>query len=297
MWSARSRGLAFAFAAPFWAALFLIPYKAAVERADRGSVLATMLLCAGVFNLVVAIILEGRATFRVDPITALTAALLAVATVLGNTGVAMALPSVGPGMTSVLMKAQVLITPVLSIWLLREVPSRRLWVGAGLAMVGFVVPQLMAGVHGDKVQGYLWALMAAVGFSAMQVLTRKVILRIRTAPVNALRLAIAVTALLLLPKEWGGGRLDLDLDTWKLAALAGVLGPGISRLCLMSALKSITPSTTALVSLVGPLFAFLLGGLFFDLVPTRYEALGAVLILFGVLWPMLERPTRPPAVA
>lgn len=287
--STRGRGLAFAIAAPFWAALFLIPYKSAVERADRSSVLAALLLSAALFNTLIALVMDRKTAFKFDRVSIGTAGLLALATVLGNSALGLALPLIGPGMTSVTMKAQVLITPLLSLWILGERASGRLWAGGSVAVLGLALPQLMQDGPDHTQVGYLWTLGAALCFSAMLVLTRRVITRIRTAAVNAARLWLATATLWLLPASMGGATLNLDAETWQLAILAGILGPGISRLCLMNALKSITPSTSALVSLTGPLFAFGLAWLFLSTLPTLYEALGAILVLAGVLWPLLGR--------
>ncbi len=287
--STRRRGLAFALAAPFWAALFLIPYKAAVERADRASVLAALLLSAALFNTLIALAIDRKSALQFDRVAIGTAVLLALATILGNSALGLALPLIGPGMSSVMMKAQVLITPLLSLWFLGERASGRLWAGGGVALLGFTLPQLLQDGPRPTQVGYLWALGAALCFSAMQVLTRRVITRIRTAAVNAARLWLATAALWLLPTSMGGATFDLDPETWQLAIVAGILGPGISRLCLMSALKAITPSTSALVSLTGPIFAFGLAWVFLSTLPSTYDVLGAILVLAGVLWPLLGR--------
>lgn len=288
----RARGVVLSLSAAFWAALFLIPYQAAVERAPRGSVMAGMLLAAAVFNQVIALVTERRRAFAFDGPALEMAGVLTVGTVLGNASIALALPAIGPGMTSVVMKAQVLITPLLSLWILSERASARLWLGGALALLGFGIPQVVGGATVIDV-GYLWAMASAWVFAAMQVLTRRRIHQIRVAPVNALRLWLSVALLLALPARFGGGSLvDLDQTTWGLAAAAGVLGPGISRLCLMTSVRYVTASTTALLSLVGPVFAFVLGWIAFEDVPSVAECVGAVLILAGILWPMLERRGR-----
>lgn len=285
----RGRGVALALGATFWAALFLVPYQAAVERAPRGSVMAAMLLCAATFNQLVALITEGKGALRFGDRGPALVGVLTLGTVLGNGAIATALPSIGPGMTSVVMKAQVLLTPTLSIWLLSERASPRLWVGAALALAGFAIPQALEGGARGLDVGYLWALVAAAVFATIQVMTRRWIHAVRVAPVNALRLWLSAGLLLALPTAWGGGTLDLEPEVWGLAAAAGVAGPGISRLCLMNAVRYVTASTTALLSLVGPLFAFALGAAAFGEVPSMAEGVGAVLILAGILWPMLER--------
>ncbi len=79
---------------------------------------------------------------------------LAVCTVAGNGGISLALPEIGAGMTSAVMKAQVLLTPLLAIWLLREPVSPRLWVGASVALFGFGLPQWFERGSGGVGTGY-----------------------------------------------------------------------------------------------------------------------------------------------
>ena len=274
-------------AAAFFGALFLIPYQAGVARADRGSFLAAMLLSAALFNTVVALVTERRHLLRVDRVAGRTAGILAVATIVGNTAIGLALPILGAGMTSTVMRSQVLITPVLAWIVIREAVGRHLVVGIAIGAAGFVV--LRTG-HDDLAGAAAfswWALVAAAAFSAMQVATRHVIRRIRPVQVNALRLWMSVAVMLLLPRDLGGGELRLDGETWLLAAAAGAVGPGVSRLMLMNALRYVSASFTALAGLFAPVFAFVFGYLAFGDVPGRHELLGAALILAGVAWPVI----------
>lgn len=281
------RGILYSLAATLVAAVFLVPYQAAVARADRTSVVAAMLASAALFNTVAAFFTDRTEGARFDRVAIGTALFLGTSTIIGNTALAFALPLIGPGVTSVVMKAQVLVTPLLSLWFLKERASARLWAGGGLAMLGFALPHLLERGHAGALEGYLWTFGAACVFAAMQVLSRGVVHRIPIAPVNALRLWLAAGVLFAWPTELGGAHLDaLDGTTWALAGVAGALGPGISRLFLMYAVRYVTASLTALVSLVGPVFAFGLGYLAFSEVPTVWEGLGSVLILAGVLWPL-----------
>jgi drug/metabolite transporter (DMT)-like permease len=288
-----ARGVGWSLLAAAFAAGFLIPYRLAVESAPRLSAMTAMFVVAAMFNASVAAAQVGRRLLEVDRIAARTAVALALCTIAGNAAIAFALPDIGAGMTSAVMKAQVILTPLLAARFLGESASRRLWVGAVLALAGFVVPQVAqaGGLRGSA--GYALAFGAAVAFAAMQIVTRRVIHDIQPASVNTLRLLMAVGALQLVPEGRAAWRLTPEI--WLYAGLAGVLGPGLSRLSLMAALGHISPSITALVALVGPVLAFGLGYAFFGEAPTSLEVAGAALILFGVLWPLipgLRRPAR-----
>ena len=109
--------------------------------------------------------------------------------------------------------------------------------------------------------------MAAIGFAAMQIVTRRAITRIQPATVNAMRLVMAFVVLQLLPE--GRAVWRMPGDVWSMVIAAGVLGPGLSRLSLMSAVRYVSPSLSALIALIGPIFAFGLGAIFLWGVPDR----------------------------
>jgi drug/metabolite transporter (DMT)-like permease len=122
----------------------------------------------------------------------------------------------------------------------------------------------------------------------MHVTTRKVIRRIDPVFVNALRLWLAVGLMVMLPGRLAGA-LALDLHTWALVAAAAFLGPFLSRLCLMYAVRHISASRSSLVTLAAPVFAFVLGFLVLGIAPTVRELLGGALITAGIALPLLER--------
>lgn len=278
-------GVGWSALASLFAAGFLIPYRMAVAEAPRLTAMTAMFAAAVVFNSALGLAQPGRR--RLDRLAVAAAAGLAVLTLVGNFGIAMALPRVGAGMTSAVMKAQVILTPLLAAWLLSEPTPPRLWAGAALAFAGFVVPQVADAGGAGEISGYLFGLMSAIAFAGMQILTRRVIHDIHPPTVNALRLVFAVLLLLVLPD--GRAALGYGAALWGPAALAGLLGPGVSRLCLMAAARHISPSLTALIALIGPVFAFGLGYLFFGEAPTPLELAGAGLILVGVSWPIARR--------
>lgn len=246
--------------------------------------MTAMFFVAALFNGSLAIAQDGLRVFRFDRVAVVTALALATCTILGNLGLGLALPDIGAGMTSVVMKSQVILTPILALWLLKEAAPSRLWAGAIVALAGVAAPQLLAETPRGGT-GYAWAFMAAVAFALMQIVTRKVIARIHAASVNALRLVLAVAVLHAHPD--GAAVWGLSSTVWTYAAWAGILGPGVSRLCLMAALHHISPSWTALVALSGTVFAFGLGWVYFGELPTGFELAGALLIGVGVAWAIL----------
>ncbi len=279
----RTRGVLLTAAASAFGAIFLVPYQAAVAAGDRASATAAMIASAAVFNVIVAM-WRRRGVEAPAPGTMRVALALAVLTIAGNVSIAHSLPQIGAGMTSVVMKSQAVLTPLIAWVTIREKVSPHLFVGLAFALGGFLVMQY-ADVDANAVFPW-WALAAAVAFSGMLIVTRRYIRGRSTTDINAIRLVIAVVLVYAIPAELGGARFFGSSALWINAALAGLLGPGISRLLLMSALRYVTASMVALVGLVGPVFAFVVAYFVFGDVPTPIEIAGAVLILGGVAWPV-----------
>lgn len=286
------------------AAAFLIPYKqAAGTGAPRDVVVMVMLLAAAMLNTVLFLgkrLRAGRAHAaaprRSVRLTMIVALVLAGFTALGNRAVAEALVHLGPGLTSVVQQTQVLFVAAASTLLLGERITPRFAAGAVIALAGFAVMRL-PGQAGSALElgGMLWAVVSALSFGAMHVVTRKVIQRIDPVPVNALRLWLAVAVLACWP-----GRLaslgGLDTRTWALAAAAAFLGPFLGRICLMYAVRHISASHSTLLNLTSPVFAFGLGFLAFGTAPTGLELAGGALILTGIALPVLELAATTPAL-
>jgi drug/metabolite transporter (DMT)-like permease len=283
------------------AALFLIPYKLAGERAPADLVTLALLVCAAVFNTLAtaggklgAMSAGARPPARSLGLALLVAAVIAVLTAGGNFGVAAALASgAAPGLVSVVQQTQVVFVAAASAVLLGERVTLRFGVGVAVALAGFVVMQLPGGDVADAApaSGLLWALLSALCFGLMLVITRMVIHRIDPVLVNALRLWLAVALIIALPGRLAGA-LALDLATWGLAAAAAFSGPFLARLCLMFAVRHISAARVALIALATPVLAFLLGFAALGIAPTLRELIGGALILAGIALPLLERAAK-----
>jgi drug/metabolite transporter (DMT)-like permease len=293
------------------AAMFLIPYKLAAERASTDLVTMTMMFSAAVFNTLTSMggklgearaRAQGRAEQRPARslgLTLVVSAVIAVLAAAGNYAVAAALTSAAPGLVSVVQQTQVVFVAAISAVLLGERITLRFGVGVTVALAGFAVMSLPVGqAAGPPPWGALWALLSAACFGTMHVITRMVIHRIDPVLVNALRLWMAVALIVVLSGGLAGAQ-ELDLATWGLAAGAAFLGPFLARLALMFAVRHISASRSALLVLAGPLFAFGFGFAVLGLAPTLRELLGGALILAGIALPLLERAAAagPPLVA
>lgn len=305
--SAARKGTILALGGAFAAAAFLIPYKAAGARAPREVVVMAMLVAAAVLNSMAVLggsVRFGGARRRAGPgrsarLVALVSLVLAALTAVGNMASAEALARIDAGLTSVAQQTQVLFVAGAAALFLGERITVRFVVGAAIALAGFAVMRVPGGgaVH---LGGIAWAVLSALCFGSMQVITRQVIHRIDPVPVNAIRLWLSVAMLACLP-----GRLPalttLDARDWALAAAAAFLGPFLGRISFMYAVRHIAASHSILLGLASPVFAFGLGYLAFGTVPGVFEVVGGTLILAGIVLPVLElvateRPPPPPRV-
>lgn len=271
------------------AAVFLVLYKAAQDFAPRGDVVAAMILGSAAFNSATALAQERRLP-RLDGTSWKAALALSVGTIVGNVGVAESLGQCEPAVTSVLMQTQVLFVALMARAALGEPITRRFVLGVVVALAGVVLMRApLAGEAAPRVSlgGVFWALAAAAAFGSMQVITRKVIDRIRPVAVNAVRLWLAAFLLLAMPGRLGS-LATMPAAGWGLAFGAAACGPFASRLALMYAVRTIPASQSVLFGLVAPVLAFGLGWAVFGTVPSGRELLGGLVILAGVAIPIHE---------
>jgi drug/metabolite transporter (DMT)-like permease len=279
------RGAGWTVAGAFWAAAYLIPYKAAAEAESAAAVVLPMLLWAAVLTSIAGAYSLPK---QIDRRSCIVAVALAVLTIIGNQAIAEALSVVEPGIVSVLLRTQVLLVAMIGWWFLRERVTVRFWAGTFLALAGTALIKRLAGdSFGPALNGILWALLGALSFALMQVIIRRVIHRIDPILVNGLRLWLAVLLLLCWPDRLSA-LLALSGRAWLLTGAAALVGPFLSRLCLMWALRHIPVAHSTLITLVGPVFAFALGFLFLGSVPSLIELIGSLVILAGIALPVVE---------
>ncbi|MEM9488251.1 MAG: DMT family transporter [Myxococcota bacterium] len=288
--SSTGKGALLALSSALCAAVFLIPYKAAGALVTRDAAVLAMLLCAAVFNTLTTVSLH-RGSLALNRVTVVAAAALAVLTAIGNVAVGEALAQLSAGVTSVLQQTQVLFVAAMASIVLGERITVRFVIGATVALCGFALINLPGSEAGSednvRLAGMLWAVASAVAFGAMHVITRKVIHRVQPVLLNAMRLWLAVLLLAALP-----GRvpavLDMDVRPWLLCLAAAGAGPFIGRVCIMYSVRYIPASQSTLLGLVSPVFAFILGFVFFSATPGLFDLLGTLLITVGVAVPVAE---------
>jgi drug/metabolite transporter (DMT)-like permease len=171
----------------------------------------------------------------------------------------------------------VLIVPALSAAVLRRVPSSPTLVGIVLAALGLF---LLNGAATSFGKGELLTLGCAFFFAVHILLLAEFAPRHDALRLNAVQLTV-VGAGCLLPGLFTGG-YDFPLSVWLAALYTGVAASAVAFGLMVWAQRRVSPSRTALLLMLEPVFAAAVGAITGD----RLGALGvtgAALILAGVL--------------
>ncbi|MEY4544732.1 MAG: hypothetical protein RL685_927 [Pseudomonadota bacterium] len=308
MSSERSRGVGLSLAGALCSAIYLFPYKEAAKHASAQTLAFVLLLMAASFSSLLSLwqrhrsagsrAASGRTAQSPTPpvrdrtarvVMWRTALLLSLATITGNFCGAQAVARLDPAVNSVLLRTEVVFVSVLGALLLSEAITPVLALGAGTALLGLAVMNWPLSVQ--SLSGAVWCLGAAASFGFMQVLTRRVIGRISPASVNTRRLWLAVTLMACLPGTLRGA-LAGSSQLWLYATCAALFGPFAGRLLIMFSLRGLRAAESALLLLLAPVFAFLLGYLGWGRVPSALQALGSAILLLGIALPLLVGALR-----
>jgi drug/metabolite transporter (DMT)-like permease len=289
-----ARGLWLTVGGAFFAAVYLIPYKAATELAPADQVVLPMLLVAALLNSLP--LVPGpwsrRPTVRWPSGLSLgVSGILGLVSCLGNEAVARALAHIAPGITAVVLRTQVVFVALGARLILGEPTTPRFWIGAALALGGMGMLRWSGNAATLTIWGRVWALVGAASFGSMQVVVRRFIHQIDPLLVNTLRLWLAAALLALLP-----GRVaslaNTSATVWALCAGAALAGPILSRLLLMAALRHIPAALSSLALFTQPVFAYVLAAPVFGARPGVLEAAGCAVVLCGISLPAMEHLRR-----
>lgn len=139
--------------------------------------------------------------------------------------------------------------------------------------------------------GELAALLTAVCWSGSGLAFEDAGRRIGSLSVNIIRLAMALVFFMVLGFFSRGLVFPTDAshDAWIWLSLSGIVGFTIGDMCLFRALVLLGARLALLVMALVPLLTALLGWAFLGEVLSTVDYLGMILIIFGVVWVLLER--------
>jgi len=202
-----------------------------------------------------------------------------------------------PGLTSLVLQAQVLLTVLLSSAFLGEKPSRKQLLGVGVGVIGMIIVAVGHSAIAPILPLTL-VLGAALSWSIGNVLARKVRARSGLSLVVWSGLVVPVPLLLLSLVVEGPDAIGSALghlspmaiaSTMFTAYISSLLGYGIwNTLLVRYPVSRVTPFAL-LVPVAGLLAAWIAQGE----IPTPVEAVGGGLLLAGVAITTLRRRTQP----
>ena len=188
-----------------------------------------------------------------------------------------------PGLTSLVLQAQVILTVLLSSAFLGEKPSRKQLLGVGVGVIGMII---VAVGHSAiaPILPLVLVLGAALSWSVGNVLARKVQARSGLSLVVWSGLVVPVPLLLLSLVVEGPDAIGSALGHLSPPAIASTMFTAY-----ISSLLGYGIWNTLLVPVAGLLAAWAAQGE----IPTPVEAVGGGLLLAGVAITTLRRRTRP----
>jgi drug/metabolite transporter (DMT)-like permease len=201
--------------------------------------------------------------------------------VLQTTGLQYTTSSVSAFLTYLL----VVFVPLLSAAVLRRPPRRATLAGVALALLGLFLLTDGAGVGLGR--GEVLTIGCALAF-AVHILVLDRTAGVDIVALNAAQFA-AVAAVLAVPGALATGGYDFPVEAWAAAAYTGVVVNGLAFGLQVWGQRRVSPSRTALVLMLEPVFAAGLGYVDGERVGAA-GAIGAGLILAGIL--VSELPTK-----
>jgi drug/metabolite transporter (DMT)-like permease len=270
-----------------FAGAFMVFYRMAGDVSGRNAALFGMLTCAAVLSVLIAPLHPSPK--KSDPrkwwISVVAFAVLAL---IGNWGISQALRYLVPGVSSTILQVQVFFVAIAGAVFLRERVSLIFIVGALCAVTGFAIFALPTdAAAGLSMKGIGFGLLAAICFAAILVISRAVIADINPMTANAARLVLATLLLSLWPGQVQSA-FEMPVKGWLWCAAAAACGPTASRLGLLFAVRHISAAQVKLITLLNPVFAFLLSFALLGTAPLIREIAGGCLIVLGVLLPTLH---------
>lgn len=282
-------GYLFAITSSFFASLFFIPYKKALETISADQFVFALYLVSLIINITPLVLRTGLKIKRpvFNKPTIIVAFSFAILSVVGNFVNGLSLREIDPAITVVIQRTQVIMVIFMGWFFLREKIKASTITGALLAISGIVIISLSGeAIRMGHLSGVCYALVGAICFSSVQIIVKYFIDQINPISVNVIRLLFGVIILAMFPGNIQG-LFEIEADVWKLIVLAAFGGTTISRICSMYALKHIPVSKATVLSMLTPIFTLIISWIIWIDFPSKMEIIGGTVILIGIAFPLV----------
>ncbi len=284
MTNPRRTGFLWALGATLGVASFVIPWKVAAGLGPSQTNTLLLLVAAASFNSLLSVA-QQRSWPRFTRFDLLVALVLASLTLAGNLASANAISLLSPALLTVMQRSEAIIVALLAWPLIGERVDRRYWMGAAVAIAGLMILNDPFESAEIRANGMAWAMISALCFGLMAVVTRKYIHRFEAVSVNALRLWLSIAMWFLwygVPENLG----EITPEQVFYTSLAAICGPFLGRLSMMKSAQTLEARYTTLTLLAAPPLTLVLGFLLLDDLPTGREVLGGTIMLLGIAIPV-----------
>jgi len=193
---------------------------------------------------------------------------------------------IDPTLAGFLNRFEVPIVILLGVILLKERFSRIETIGMILSLVGIVIMKLTLRIEFST--GFWLVLLGATFFGLTEFVSKIALRHVEPIPLAYLRnglLAIGYWAVFLV----GDYSLAGMEKVWPGAVAVGLIGPLVTRMMYLLALKHMDLSKVAVVSQIQPVFVILIALTFLGQLPTLRETFGGIFLLVGCVIMVLGR--------
>jgi len=197
--------------------------------------------------------------------------------------------TIGPVLTSFLMKAQTLFSLLLGFVFLGERLKKGESIGIALSVVGVIIVAYQKESY--LVYGTITALAAAFFYSFLSYIVKKIANDLNMLMVATLRtLGVSITLFIYLIVTG-----TFNYPSFKDAlymSLGGISGAYIAKACQFHSIKLLDVSRTTAVMPLESLFVVILSYYIFDNIPSVIKLAGGVLIIIGVIFLVIFRDEK-----
>jgi drug/metabolite transporter (DMT)-like permease len=266
-----------------WSTGFIVA-KVVARVADPNLFLAVRCTLAGLLFLAIAVAGRARWPHGREIPKHLLAGMLLQGGYLGGTYWAVG-QGLAPGVMALLGALQPLLTAVAAIVVLREIPSRRTWVGlllgvGGVALV--LMPRVAGGVAGVPARVFAVAIAAVLSLTAGTVLQKTSIAATDLRASSVLQNAGAAMMVAVLAWARGESRWIPGAELWGSLAWASLVLSGLGTLLLVWMVRRGRAANVASLLLLAPPLAATESYLLFGDRLTAVQIAGFAIALAGV---------------
>jgi drug/metabolite transporter (DMT)-like permease len=197
--------------------------------------------------------------------------------------------TIGPALTSFLMKAQTLFSLLLGFILLGERLKKGESIGIALTVVGVIVVAYQKDNY--LIFGTITALAAAFFYSFLSYIVKKIANDLNMLTVATLRTLSVSIVMFIYLLITGTLSYPSFIDAVYMS-LGGITGAYVAKACQFHSIKLLDVSRTTAVMPLESLFVVILSYLLFDNIPSFIKLLGGVTIIIGVIFLVIFREEK-----